>query len=599
VSHRALPSRLSASFFAMRRQLQVTVTLSYKAKKGPQGYPMTSEPVTYPRRQVAEWTLRSDRPYRNPYADVAVEAAFTAPSGATLSIPGFHDGDGAWCVRFNPAEAGRWRYRIVARPADPELAASGEFDVTPEQGHNPMGGQEHEQTGGQAHGRGFLRATPGQAWGFHDESGAPVFILGDTMYNLFGMAHCGADVEPLLRRRAAQGFNLIRTRVPVSPINVPPDGLSTWQTCSTWPWGGVPQLPLFDRFNLAYFRTVDRVVRLCERIGIGLELIMEGWPYEFPFNRRDLFLPEWEELWLRYLIARYDAFHCVHIWTIQNEYEFYPDNDRSRAKTVADRWALRVGRLVKAVAAHGHVVAVHNTRQDPPFAERFAADPGAIDAIMYQEDWGARGEEASRLCLGAEDGIARSLEGWTGSAVFAEYGYERNPDLPLLVPAHRYCDPDHTRRGAWRAAFCALGVVHGFDNTWGVFQILDQDQPGLFQLLHLRRFLTEVAPFERLQPAHDVVRSADHAPGHRPLALALASPDRAVVAAYLPVGGHVNLTLPEDRAYEAQWFDPRGGELSPAQREDASAAAAAARFAAPADAANAQHDWTLVLKGAS
>ncbi len=349
---------------------------------------MTADPRAIAYRTVGEWSLRSERPYRNPYADVAVEGAFTAPSGETLSIPGFYDGEQTWRVRFNPAEAGRWRYHILARPADPALTASGEFDVAPRQGHEQLGGQTDGQEQGQADGQGFLRATPGQAWGFQHESGQPVFILGDTVYNLFGMAHCGADVEPLLRRRATQGFNLIRARVPVSPINVPPDGLSTWQTCSTWPWGGVPQLPLFDRFNLAYFRTVDRVVQLCERIGIGLELIMEGWPYEFPFNRRDLFLPQWEELWLRYLIARYDAFNCVHIWTIQNEYEFYPDNDRARAKTVADRWALRVARLVKGVACHGHVVAVHNTRQDPPFAERFAADPGAIDAVMYQEDWG-------------------------------------------------------------------------------------------------------------------------------------------------------------------------------------------------------------------
>jgi hypothetical protein len=50
------------------------------------------------------------------------------------------------------------------------------------------------------------------------------------------------------------------------------------------------------------------------------------------------------------------------------------------------------------------------------------------------------------------------------------YGYERNPDLPLLIPSHLYCDPEHTRRGAWRGAFCALGVIHGFENSWGTFQ---------------------------------------------------------------------------------------------------------------------------------
>ena len=40
---------------------------------------------------------------------------------------------------------------------------------------------------------------------------------------------------------------------------------------------------------------------------LGLEMIMEGWGFEFPFNHRSLFTTEWEELWMRYLIARYDG----------------------------------------------------------------------------------------------------------------------------------------------------------------------------------------------------------------------------------------------------------------------------------------------------
>src|SRR5262245_7476862 len=131
--------------------------------------------LVFPARTLHEWTLHSDHPYTNPFTDVRLEATFTSPSGQTFTLPGFFDGDYTWRVRFNPNASGRWTYRIISHPADSALTEEGAFDVTP--GTGP----------------GFLRATPGEAWGFHDEADEPVFIFGDTVYNLFGMAFCGVD----------------------------------------------------------------------------------------------------------------------------------------------------------------------------------------------------------------------------------------------------------------------------------------------------------------------------------------------------------------------------------------------------------------------
>jgi hypothetical protein len=527
--------------------------------------------TTISRRTAGEWALRTDHPYGNPFVDVTVDATFTSPSGTALTVPVFYDGENTWRVRFNPNEAGRWTYRTSSRPPDPDLVQAGDFEVADREA------------------RGFLQATPGRAWGFHHESGEPAFLLGDTVYNLFGMAHCGGEVGSFLKRRAGQGFNLLRVRVPVSPFH-PPDGYSDWQTRRTWPWGGSEQAPRFDRFSLAYFHTVDRVVRQVEQLGLGLEMIMEAWGFEFPFNSRHIFVAEWEELWLRYLIARYDAFNCVYFWTPMNEYEYYPDGNWHRSRDrVEDRWAMRIARWIKAVAQHSHIVSIHNGPGEPPFARRFAADPEAIDAIMFQE-WGTRDEESGWLAAGIEEQIGRSLEDWPGSAVFAEYGYERNPDLPLKVPGHEFCDAEHTRRGAWRGAFCALGIIHGFENSWGPFMILDQDQPGLVYLLHLRRFFTEVVPFHQMQPAPEIVLPGEYAPGHRPLALATDSAD--VVAVYLPVGGRVDLSLPEGKAHDAQWYDPRTGELHPATP---STEGPPLSFSAPVGKGKNQHPWDWVL----
>jgi hypothetical protein len=541
---------------------------------------------TMPVRTVGEWELRSGRTYENPFTDVTVDAAFTAPSGATVAIPGFYDGDGTWRVRFNPGEPGEWTYRIAAYPENPDLAEEGIVTVTPRAT------------------RGFLRATPGEAWGFRYEDGTPVFVFGDTVYNLFGMAHCGNDVVSFLERRAAQGFNLLRVRVPVSPFH-PPDGYNTWQTCRTWPWGGSEQAPRFDRFNLAYFRTVDAVVREAERLGIGLEVIMEAWGFEFPFNSRNIFVPEWEELWLRYLIARYDAFNCVAMWTPMNEYEYYPNGDW-HYKPVADRWAMRIGRFIKRTAGHGHIVAIHNGPREPAFAERFKADPGAIDAVMYQE-WGTRDRENGWLAAGIEEKIEAAFAGWWGSAVFAEWGYERNPAFDLLLPPHEFCDAEHTRRGAWHGAFCGMGIVHGFENSWGPWLRLDEDQPGMEYLLHVRRFFTEIVSFDQMRPNRDLLPSlrledsrympAEYPSGKRPLAIT--TPERDVVAVYLPVGGTLALKptddmpwlkLPPGGRWHFRWFDPRTGEMPRARAERSWF------FTAPEGEENGHpHDWVLVV----
>jgi hypothetical protein len=537
---------------------------------------MITAPQVIPCRTMGEWVVHTGQPHkppygqRSPFSDIAVEATFKSPSGQVLTMPGFHDGEDVWRVRFNPGETGSWQYLIASRPVDEAFDHEGSFEVTPRRT------------------RGFLKATPGRGWGFSFESGEPVFLFGDTVYNLAAMALCGGEVQGFLKRRAAQGFNVLRIRVPVSPFHRP-DGYSEWQTQRTWAWGGSEQAPRFDLFNLEWFRVVDQVVQWCEELDLGIEMIMEGWGFEFPFNNRLFFTNEWEELWMRYLIARYDAFNCLYIWTPLNEYEYYPNGDWNY-KATADRWALRVARWIKSVAPHGHPIAMHNGPRLPPFAERFHADPEAVDAIMYQ-DWGTRDAERGWLAAGIEDGIQQAFHGWRGSAVLAEWGYERNPDFALNLPHHEHCDRDHTRRGAWRGAFCGLGIIHGFENSWGPWMLLDEDQPGMADLLLVRDFFTKEVPFARLRPSPDLITDGPTEAGHRPLALA--TEERDLIAAYLPTGGIVGLALQQDRMYQAEWFDPRSGERI------AGTAAEAGQFEAPggASAEGNPFDWILLVTG--
>ena len=397
-----------------------------------------------------------------------------------------------------PARPGVGQAQLSSRPANPDFGKAFDFEVA------------------DADAPGFLRATPGDAWGFRFESGEPVFISGDTTYDLFGMHYCGGDVEGFLRRRKQQGFNLFRTRLHTSYFH-PPFGTFDWQTKRMWPWGGSSTSPRFDLFNLDWFRSVDASVALIEGIGgLGLEMIMEGWGFEFPFNHRTWFTAEWEALWMRYLIARYDAYNCVWFWTPLNEYEYYPNGDWHWTPT-ADRWALRIGRWIKETAPHGHILSMHNGPRLPPFAERFRADPEAVDAIMFQE-WGTRDRDDGWLAAGIEEAIAAAFDGLAGQRGLRRVGLRAQPGLRAEAADPRVLrpQPHPTQRLARRLQRARhhrrlrefLGPVDGPRNT-------------------TCRASTDLTRAEPLR-ARAAVRGAaagagavagSFAPGHRPLAL--------------------------------------------------------------------------------
>lgn len=495
------------------------------------------------RRDVLELGFKSDTKYSNPFVDIVIDCIFKSPSNKEYVVPCFYDGEDMWKVRFSPNETGQWSYKTSITPKNMSLETSGKFHVV--EPDKPV--------------RGFLKTCPGKYWGLMYESEEPAFIFGDTMYNIFGVAFCGLDYETVLKRRAQQGFNLIRARLQVSPYH-PPAGYSDWQTRSTWPWQGSSQKPEFDRFNLEYFQAVDKVMRFAMNLGIGFEMIMEAWGFEYPFNQRDVFIPEYEELWIRYLVARYDAFSSVYIWTLMNEYEYYPNGDW-RYNQTADMWAVRTGRFVKNIAPHGHPVAVHNGPVQPPFAQRFKTAPGVIDLIMFQT-WGTTGEKDAWLAAGIENDISLSMKDWEGSFILAEYGYERNPELDERFPYHNNMSPEHTRRGAWRGTFSATGIIHGWEHTWGPWWIPNKDQKGMKYLLILRDFFTKFVEFHMLKPDSEIVDSSvmyEH--GKKPLSMS--TQNKNIIIVYFPVGGTVKLAVSAESIYESTWFNPRTGKMKP------------------------------------
>lgn len=531
--------------------------------------------------RVTELDVWSGATFANPFWDLDVCARLTPPDGGEpMTVHGFYDGadengEQIWRLRWTPPSPGRWRCSIGAEPASaaPDLARSFDIEVTP-------GGT-----------RGFMRTDPARAWGFVFDDGSAYLPLGDTIYNLFGGRYCGLDVRSILERRKEQGVNYVRARMQVSPYH--PDRRSAWQTRDCWPWQGSAQWPDFTRFNLDYFRAVDETVELAGELGIGLELILEAWMLEFPFNERSRFLPEDEEHWIRYIVDRYAAYPQVYVWCPANEYDLYPGNTDKTRLPEANRWLKRLAALIKSRDPYLRPVGAHQWVQNVPLHERLGDSPD-IDIYLVQSDWFkeiATRERNPSLCLWIEDQLLHHAPGREKAKMCSEFGYERAPGS-FTVKAHDWMDEHHTRRGQWRAAFAGFPVVHGFNNTWGPQLTLEGDSTGTRYLRPFYRFMTEICPYEKVVPMPDLVESGPELTALECPALCLGASDASVVAVYLPVPGTCCLPSLDAAAYEYSWYDPRTGEQAPFKRCETMT------FAGPGEGKEmiAEGDWTLLLR---
>ncbi len=75
-------------------------------------------------------------------------------------------------------------------------------------------------------------------------------------------------------------------------------------------------------------------------------------------------------------------------------------------------------------------------------------------------------------------------------------------------------------------------------------------------MIHVKRFFTDVVPFEELRPLEDAVRGT-FAAGTKPLVLA--NKGKTIVAIYFPTGGSADVDVGKATFSKTEWFDPRSG----------------------------------------
>jgi hypothetical protein len=508
--------------------------------------------MKYKRFEMIQLSLNSEKKYFNPFTDVEVFCRLVSPVGEEKIVQGFYDGENTWKIRFTPTVEGIWTYKTYSLLANKDFDTEGELIV-----------EESLEAE-----KGFLRAVPGKGWGLEFDNGEAVMVIGDTMYNIYGVAHGGSDIVNTLKRRKEQGFNMIRVRVPVSNFH-PTFPVSTWQKRPTWLWGGSAECPEYGSFNLEYFKTVDEVMLLLEELGMGAEVILEAWLFERPFNDRNNFIPEYEELYIKYVTARLSAYKSVYMWTTANEYNLYPKLDPNM-NYVSERYAKRLARIIREADIHGHPIAVHVTqseKMEPSFKERFRHITD-VDILLLQT-WGARDEDSNwDLAKGIDEDIETHCTGSNKVNILAEYGYEdfpsskRSPDWMVGLSA------EHNRRGAWRGAMMGVHVISGFENTWGVYFTDEMEPSGAGEFIYLKKFFSEVVDFQEFTPNRTVLNSDSEKDRFRGCkTLCMSNRDSSSILAYLPAGGTCELSISDKFSISAEWYDNQTGALIEAKFE--------------------------------
>ena len=383
---------------------------------------------------VAEWSFSSGKRYADPFADVELDALFTAPDGTERLMPAFWAGGQRWSVRYASSQPGLHRFRtICSDTANAELhGREGNVEIVPYEGRNPL----------LAHGA--LRVAVDRRHLEHRD-GTPFFWLGDTWW----MALCRRlkwpeEFEELVSDRVAKGFTVIQIVAGLYPDMPPFDERGANEA-------GFPWEPGFGRINPAYFEAADR--RIARLVASGLApCIVGSWGYYLDYMGLDALKKHW-----RNLIARWGAYPVI--WCAAGEalMRFYVGAATGSTDDLRPRWTELV-RYIRATDPHGHPITIHPTR----FGHDQVSDPSVLDMDMLQT---------------GHSGYASLAD----TVDFLEQSLAHEPRMPVLVGEVNYegilesAREEMQRFQFWTCVLSgAAGHTYGANGLW---QLNRPEQP--------------------------------------------------------------------------------------------------------------------------
>ena len=278
----------------------------------------------------------------NPFADYGIHARFSHPR-ETIEVSGFYDGDGVYRLRFMPSYEGEYTYEVSGSFSEESFVGiQGSFAATA-----PSAGNH-----------GPVRVANQFHLAYAD--GTPHYSFGTTCYGF--VLQKEQTVERTFRELEKGYFNKLRFCVmpkhydfslhdPVAfPYEGTPMDASVLTRANFSDYNGAAPGNHWDfhRFNPAFFRLYDQVIRRLMDMGLEADMILFHAYDRWGFSKMSM---EENAFYLRYMAARYGAFRNVW-WSLANEYELM---EHLRAED----WE-RLAAVLRENDPYHHLASIHN-----------------------------------------------------------------------------------------------------------------------------------------------------------------------------------------------------------------------------------------------
>lgn len=276
---------------------------------------------------VFEINLTTNNTYKNPFKEVSLQATFSSPTGHTIKVNGFYDGENNWKIRFVPDEVGLWT--AVTASSDPEL---NNIDILLKSTDKGL----HD----------FLRADPEHPYSLYFEDGGLHFLpIGDSSNRFFMDQNNKAAPSNWKQYFDEMASDIKANHLYSGIIENPSWHLNGYYS---WPFGGSAKNPDFDRYNLDQWRYFDQVIDYAESKGIVISVILMGWT-TVPKGYDNTMTHEQKYAFYRYAMSRL-AHHKNVIWVLY--WDIPPNQDFVRDE----------GNYVKSVDPYKHLLTSHQAR---------------------------------------------------------------------------------------------------------------------------------------------------------------------------------------------------------------------------------------------
>jgi hypothetical protein len=421
-----------------------------------------------------EMTITLDAKYTNPYhlREVALEGVFTNPSGQTMTMPGFWDGDGNWKLRFTPSSVGTWNYVIQVKDSrGTSLPNEGLFSVTTSDLH------------------GWI-----QVGNSYDLTYSGHYLVHNDGTPFYGVGHCDA-LNILI-----DGFDIEDGVSLFDDMKKANENFVVW-----WPlYTNSPVNSSYDEYSFSNMKVIDAIVQDAQKEGIFLVFTIWDHP-----NLRDdthawgdgnwgrngfsklgdinsFFVSDeawaWQENLYRYIIARWGYSPAIGMWQTVSEINGTNSYDQT------DTWHQKVNDYFVANDPYHHPTTASGSGEVNWSAGHAVMDMPQLHLYEWNED-----------AIGA----AKTMAKWT--SLMWERSEKPNWVGEFGVPGNAYY-PELFHHSIWAALASGAAMTPAEWNSGGSWSRLTPEMKA--DLSRLAEF-TKDMPLAKWNPQALQISSSD------------------------------------------------------------------------------------------